>query len=195
MGEAGTLIVEHRDRDHLGYHESKRIRRQEGTCCYSALLRRPSGGQALRVQGGLSSLQPPSVAVNPAGCRILRTDCPPWFNYSGLLRAQLGIDMAVSSWLFPSPTMLCLWRPTMSEGGSALEWAPSAGALAAGTGGVAVELPAGLDFSVKQRQVLCSRRVPGREGAGSTLALTAPLAPSCRVPTVSSSLHFSRLYF
>lgn len=155
MGEARTLRVEHRDRDHVGYHESKRIRRQEGTGCYSALLRRPSGGQALRVGAGLSSLQPPSVAVNPAGCRILRTDCPSWFNYSGLLCAQFGIYLAASSWHLPSPSILCLWSAYyVSRAGLPWPWRglQVLELLSAGPGGVEVELPAGLDFSAKQRQ-------------------------------------------
>lgn len=43
----------------------------------------------------LSSLSPPSMAVNPATCLILITDCPSWSNYSGLLLAQLVI------WQYP----------------------------------------------------------------------------------------------
>lgn len=60
------------------------------------------GGKALRAQEvTLSSLYPPSVAVNSASCLILITDDPPWSNYNGLLPAQFGIYLAVSSWLSP----------------------------------------------------------------------------------------------
>lgn len=63
-------------------------------------------------------------------------------------------------------------------GGRGLPWSMlcTLESLPTGTGGVTVELPAGLDISAKRP---CSQTVPGREEAGSAWASSAPLAPCC----------------